>query len=557
MTDNSLNNADGEVRREPRSLSFHPPKSDQSFLQSDSPTTIDEVWVEAAGEDPIAAYDKLTEAKLKKTASDPLVGKVLFGTYQVLEVLGEGSMGLVYKAKHLAFERLVAMKTLKTMDPEIVMRFRHEVKLLGSLKHQNIVEAIDCFEAPTKQTFFVMEFIEGISLDDLIRSEHSITREEHVYRILSQVCDALAYAHAASVVHRDLKPGNIMLVERDGMPVVKVVDFGMAKVHDQKITKTGQAVGSPLYMSAEQCMGYEDIDGRADLYSLGIVAYEMLTGELPFLGRSFVETMEKHCNPNVLPKTLLEHGLKLKAVELLDSILARALQSERDKRYQNAGDLKRALEFWYRAATTGGVLPEQRPVGEEPVPAARSSESAQLGKEVKRSKPQGETPKPSRKNAIYNRGQEEFSVHKKTKIPAIAWIVGSLMVLVLCMFGMLLGIFVWKLLPTQDAFPAPPIQSAPQPVPSGAVSTPPPTAVPSDPKVPKPTSGSTGSIDSVRTERAKPPAPQGKEQPTRIRKAERKLAVPKRPVDHRPKAAPASSGNSLGSMRDRLLQLKD
>jgi serine/threonine protein kinase len=447
-----MSNSEKEVRREPRLAQL-----------AQSATVRDELgngWIAEVAGDPVQAYQKASEAQIGEV-QDALIGKVLFGTYHVMDVLGEGAMGVVYKAKHLAFDRLVAMKTLKTLDPEVVMRFKHEVRLHGKLKHQNIVEAIDCFEAPTGQTFFVMEFIEGISLESMIKSKVNVNREKDIYDILSQVCDALNYAHANGIVHRDLKPGNIMLIDRGDSPLVKVVDFGMAKIHQdmQRMTRTGQAVGSPLYMSSEQCMGYEDIDGRADQYSLAIVAYEMITGQLPFLGRTVVDTMEKHCNPSVRARPLSEVGVPVKQVEMLDTIIARALESERENRFQSIADFQKALEFWYVSSRDG----QRHPIANDLIIAAPSAKGGLDSKDKRATSDETQMRKTIPNQ---NRAQEEFQVVRKSKIPLIAWVSLCLIVLVLCMFGMLLGVaYVLSVVKHDDPLSTPvaqPIQQSPR-----------------------------------------------------------------------------------------------
>lgn len=340
MTSNERHQADlGEVRH---SLS---PSADLNDANNSSD------WIEEAGADPQADYEAKQLNLAKKT--DPLVGKVLFGTYQIIDLLGEGAMGVVYKARHLAFDRLVAMKTIKLDDPELLARFAREVKLHGALKHQNIVEAIDCLQAPNKKTFFVMEFVDGVSLELVIRDKSKSLSEEEIFEITNQVASALGYAHQQGVIHRDLKPGNMIVCEKDGKIIVKVMDFGIAKLQEsvQKLTKTGQAVGSPIYMSPEQCMG-QDLDGRADIYSLGVMLYELITGSVPFLGKNLLATMEMHCTPELHKiKPLSEYDLELKGQEMMQSIIERCLAIEPKDRFQNCQDLRKSLEFWYKSVS--------------------------------------------------------------------------------------------------------------------------------------------------------------------------------------------------------------
>lgn len=286
--------------------------------------------------------------------ADPLIGQVLNGNYEVIDILGEGGMALVYRGRQVSTERPVALKTLKTRDVNVMRRFQREMQTHGKLNHRNIVDAIDCFEF-NEQSFLVMDLVNGISLMDLITRDGGVESEEDIAAILSQICDALDHAHAQTLIHRDLKPANVILMDRpDGEILVKVLDFGIAKMQDdmQKLTAEGQAMGSPLYMSPEQCMGME-LSPRADTYSLGILAYELITGNLPYEFPKLVQIMQAHCDPTVKPRNLGAYCPDLKGVDQLNQIIMRAIESEPDKRFQTAGEFKRAIEFWLQGVRTG------------------------------------------------------------------------------------------------------------------------------------------------------------------------------------------------------------
>lgn len=286
---------------------------------------------------------------LRKT--DAMVGLVLLGEYAILDLLGQGGMAKVYKAKQLSVDRFVAIKTLTTNEPNIVERFSNEVKVHGRLHHKNIVQALDCLIDPaTQQSYFVMEFLAGLSIEEMLKRQGPIALERDFVTIANQVCDALEHAHSKGVIHRDLKPGNVILQTLDGELIVKVVDFGIAKVQEemQRITKTGMVVGSPLYMSPEQCMGKE-LDVRADVYSLGILFYELLTGDPPYSNGSLMDVMRAHCDPERFPEPIAQAGATVRGDNQLDSILRSALMTEPDRRIQSIQDFKEAINFWYRS----------------------------------------------------------------------------------------------------------------------------------------------------------------------------------------------------------------
>ena len=240
----------------------------------------------------------------------PKVGDVLAGKYRLDRVAGEGGMGIVYAAEHLVLRHQVAVKVLhpeSVGSESIVERFSREAQAAARIRSEHVARVLDAGSLESGAPFLVMEFLEGCDLCELIELQKTFPVEE-VADVMLQALEALAHAHSAGIVHRDLKPANLFLTCRpDGGNIIKVVDFGISKSvkasPDEK-KLTGHAVlGSPVYMSPEQLRNAKEIDGRADLWSLGIVAYEMLTGRVPFdgdgVGEIFAAILEQEPIPVV------------------------------------------------------------------------------------------------------------------------------------------------------------------------------------------------------------------------------------------------------------------
>ncbi len=281
---------------------------------------------------------------------DPMLGQVLANNYEILSIIGHGGMGIVYKDKHLLMDRYVAIKMLHASSVTNAInykRLQQEGKATSRLNHPNVITVYDFDIAPTGQPYIVMDFLSGIGLSDIIKKNGHIS-VERTLNIIMQCCDGLSHAHKQGVVHRDLKPTNIMLLDNDdGEDKVKIVDFGVAKIvnesseESQRLTKVGEICGSPVYMSPEQCQGLE-LDRRSDIYSLGIVLFESLTGELPFFGKTTMETMSMHLN--MPPPKLSEIRPDLYIPERIEHVIGRALAKNKEDRYQNMDEFKMALE---------------------------------------------------------------------------------------------------------------------------------------------------------------------------------------------------------------------
>jgi serine/threonine protein kinase len=256
------------------------------------------------------------------------------GRYEVLGELGQGAMGVVYKAKDPLIDRVVAIKTINlslAMDEkeEYEGRFYQEAKAAGRLNHPNIVTIYDVGKSGDI-AYIAMEFLEGRELRDIL-NEGALLPVDQVLNIVAQVAQGLAYAHEHDIVHRDVKPSNIMVI-RDGH--AKITDFGIARMASASVrTQTGMVLGSPKYMSPEQVMG-KSIDQRSDIFSLGVMLYEMLTGQAPFNGENVNAIMYQTLNAIPAPPNMLNPDVP----EMVNFIVAKALAKGVEDRYQNAKD---------------------------------------------------------------------------------------------------------------------------------------------------------------------------------------------------------------------------
>ncbi len=256
------------------------------------------------------------------------------GRYEVLGELGQGAMGVVYKAKDPLIDRVVAIKTINlslAMDEkeEYEGRFYQEAKAAGRLNHPNIVTIYDVGKSGNV-AYIAMELLEGRELRDIM-NEGALLPIDQVLNIVAQVAQGLAYAHEHGIVHRDVKPSNIMVI-RDGH--VKITDFGIARMASSSVrTQTGMVLGSPKYMSPEQVMG-KSIDQRSDIFSLGVMLYEMLTGQAPFDGENVNAIMYQTLNAVPPPPNMMNPAIP----EMVNFIVAKALAKGVEDRYQNAKD---------------------------------------------------------------------------------------------------------------------------------------------------------------------------------------------------------------------------
>ena len=291
---------------------------------------------------------------------DPLIGTLIDRRYRVLKRLGDGGMGIVYKVEHVHLNKLFALKVMRPTKDEVDRkRFEQEARLASSIRHPNVVEISDFGVLPTDQPYFVMEFLRGHTLGDAILEDQLDVQLTCLIGV--QMASGLQAVHKQNVVHRDLKPDNIFLVDPDshsgeapqvgrsgGSPpveevtFVKIMDFGIAKSIDNKLTGTGMTVGTPEYMSPEQATG-DRVDWRTDQYSMGCILYEMLTGFLPFDGQTPFEVMNKHLTEKPQPLRQRRPDRAAEIPEALEQLVLRLLTKDRNARYPNMRVVEQAL----------------------------------------------------------------------------------------------------------------------------------------------------------------------------------------------------------------------
>jgi eukaryotic-like serine/threonine-protein kinase len=284
-------------------------------------------------------------------SQDQIIGQTV-GNYLVTQKLGEGGMGSVYLAEHPTIGKKVALKILHaefSSNPEVAERFFTEAKSVNAIGHPNIVDIVDYGVLQTgpagrdRLVYFIMEFLAGKTLSDVVRSESPLP-PERALTIALQVADALAASHKTGIVHRDLKPDNIILIKRGRDPdFVKLLDFGIAKLTgsdgmSSHKTKTGLVLGTPAYMSPEQCEGRATVDHRTDVYALGVVLYEMLVGRVPFIGEGYGEILVQHLTAAPIPPS--QYRMMSPHVE---AVVLKALEKRPDMRYPNMDEFMRAM----------------------------------------------------------------------------------------------------------------------------------------------------------------------------------------------------------------------
>jgi len=294
-----------------------------------------------------------------------MLGRIFMGRYETVRLLGEGGMGRVYLARQLDLGRQVVVKVMHdhiAADPTFCERFTRETLLMARFQHPYAVTLYDASLNDPQGPCIVMEYIRGISLDEVLQRNGRLT-PARVGRLLYQLCEVLQAAHALGIIHRDLKPSNLMIVDADTpYELLKVMDFGLAKMltPDQfaKITQTHTefAVGTPGYMCPEQARG-DEMDGRGDLYSVGVILYELLTGKLPFAGRTTMDLLLAHVTEEPPPLSAANHDVP----PPVEEVVRRCLAKNPNDRPRNA----RELAELYEAALTNASLLSALPVVEK------------------------------------------------------------------------------------------------------------------------------------------------------------------------------------------------
>lgn len=268
--------------------------------------------------------------------------------YEVLELVGSGGMSLVYKVREASSGRLLVAKVLRgalLSDGVARRRFQQECMLVQHLTHPNIIEVIGSAVTDAGLPFLLMEWLDGVTLADYIKMHGPVSLKE-ASPLFEQMTLALTYAHGKGIIHRDIKPSNVLLVRSENGFTVKIMDFGIAKILesegvDATFTQTGNILGSPAYMSPEQCLG-ESIDSRSDIYSLGCVMYETLTAENPFIATTSVATILRHIESE--PESILSEGFtRFKIPDYIEQVIVRCLAKKPELRFQSAGDVRANL----------------------------------------------------------------------------------------------------------------------------------------------------------------------------------------------------------------------
>jgi serine/threonine protein kinase len=282
-------------------------------------------------------------------------GTLVDGKYRVDRTLGEGGMATVFAATHVHLDQRVAIKVLKLNlmeHPHIVERFMREARAAVRIKNPYVVRVLDVGTLPTQQPYIALEFLDGTDLAELMKQRGKLPVPEAVDYML-QLCDALAEAHVLGIVHRDVKPANCVQVEgADGLPKIKVLDFGIAKLTlddgGPRLTATQTMMGTPAYMSPEQLRGAKDVDHRGDIWSVGIMLFELTTGNVPFYGNTFAKLLMAISREPTPQLPMLPPGL----AAAIDKCLAK----DREQRYQSIAELARDLEPFAGSRDAANVI---------------------------------------------------------------------------------------------------------------------------------------------------------------------------------------------------------
>jgi serine/threonine-protein kinase len=456
-------------------------------------------------------YCPVDGALVLASVEDQNLGKLLLGQFEVREVCGKGAMGTVYRAWQRNMDRLVAVKILRRellKEAEVVRRFLREARAAARLQHPNIVTVHLVGETDDGSPFLVMEYIDGVSLENILEAQGA-QPPQRVVALGRQIASALDEAHSAQVVHRDLKPANILVTDRARVPdLVKVLDFGIAKMltgADQSIlTKEGVIFGTPHYIAPEQASGTE-VDARADLYSLGVILFRMATGRLPFEGTQGMQVVLKH-----LREAPPRPGSLANVPEALDALILRLLSKDPARRPPDAQSVIQALEQITVEASAQGTLlgvspeiplqpaaktvPAKRPGMEttgkvRPLPPPDASvksgpEAVTLRPPSKNESVRRDSPVPSRPLPTPMRGSGRGarsgsgSIHPPVAWWGKPWVWLGAVAAIAIGAGIGVGVALLQRGPEPQPQPAPPVVILPTPAPPAAKPEPPPEVTP-------------------------------------------------------------------------------
>ncbi|CAN5207328.1 hypothetical protein BH11MYX1_BH11MYX1_25970 [soil metagenome] len=282
---------------------------------------------------------------------DPFVGKVIDGRYEIQQRVGEGGMGVVYKARQMSIDRVIALKMLNQQmqgDQQWVQRFYNEAKACSRLQHPNTIRMFDFGQTQDGRLFMTMEFLDGLSLRDALQG--GPLAPQRVVKVLIQCCASLAEAHSIGIIHRDIKPDNVFLLNMAGSPdFVKLLDFSVAKLleGDRMKTQAGVVFGTPQYMSPEQGRGLP-LDARSDIYALGVLAYEMLVGTVPFNDDNPMTVIQMHLHGVIPP-------MPDSVPYQVQQIVRRAMEKDAARRYQSSGEMMQHCQQVFAELNQGNV----------------------------------------------------------------------------------------------------------------------------------------------------------------------------------------------------------